>query len=244
MSSTAVRARSVVIEPNLAAWREAARPLLQSGTPPELVYFTDGSGPGTQHLFAVEASCVKAAPRPHVPSSFLRRAETVACHRSLARWNLLYRLLWRLQENRDLLHIEVDDDVAEFRRLEHQVKRDLHKMHAFVRFRRINNPVQEAFVAWYQPDHFVIPLAAPFFAERFAVMRWSILTPDGSMHWDPELKRAAFGPGVPRDKAPQDDELEDLWRVYYGSIFNPARTNLRAMRAEMPLRYWKKRRSL
>ncbi len=239
MSSTAVRARSVVIEPNLAAWREAARPLLQSGTPPELVYFTDGSGPGTQHLFAVEASCVKAAPRPHVPSSFLRRAETVACHRSLARWNLLYRLLWRLQENRDLLHIEVDDDVAEFRRLEHQVMRDLHKMHAFVRFRRINNPDQEAFVAWYQPDHFVIPLAAPFFAERFAVMRWSILTPDGSMHWDPELKRVAFGPGVPRDKAPQDDELEDLWRVYYGSIFNPARTNLRAMRTEMPVRYWK-----
>jgi probable DNA metabolism protein len=239
MSSPAIQVRAVVIEPTLAAWREAARPILQKGTSPELVNFTDGSGQATQPLFAAEVSCAETGPRPHVPSSFLPRAETVACHRSLERWNLLYRLLWRLQRNRDLLHLAVDDDVAQFRRLEHQVKRDLHKMHAFVRFRRIDGPEKEAYVAWHQPDHFVLPLAAPFFAERFAVMRWSILTPDASMHWDPELKKVTFGPGVPRDKAPQDDELEDLWRVYYGSIFNPARMNLRAMRAEMPMRYWK-----
>jgi DNA polymerase len=32
--------------------------------------------------------------------------------------------------------------------------------------------------------------------------------------------------------------LEDLWRTYYASIFNPARAKPRAMRKEMPARYW------
>jgi uncharacterized protein YecE (DUF72 family) len=32
--------------------------------------------------------------------------------------------------------------------------------------------------------------------------------------------------------------MEELWRTYYASTFNPARLNLDAMRAEMPRRYW------
>jgi uracil-DNA glycosylase len=239
MNATPVIPCSIVIEPTLAAWREAARPVLQSGALPALVNFVDASTAGAESLFAAELPYIETGARPHVPSVFLRRAERVACHRGPERWNLLYRLLWRLQHNRDLLNIEVDDDVAEFRRLEHQVMRDLHKMHAFVRFRRVTDSEGDAYVAWYQPDHFIVPLAASFFSERFAVMRWSILTPDASMRWDADTKNLEFGPGVPRDMAPHDDDLEELWRTYYGSIFNPARTNLRAMRAEMPARCWK-----
>jgi DNA polymerase len=41
-----------------------------------------------------------------------------------------------------------------------------------------------------------------------------------------------------REAAPQEDEIEPMWRSYYASIFNPARVNPRAMRAEMPVRYW------
>ena len=50
--------------------------------------------------------------------------------------------------------------------------------------------------------------------------------------------RLTFTPGVPRSAAPSEDELEDLWRTYYGAIFNPARVNLDAMRREMPVRHW------
>jgi DNA polymerase len=243
----AITARPISFEPTLAAWRNAARPLLQNRTPPEAVNFLDSNTPAPDSLFApdfpVEAP-TSATPRPHVPAEFLRRAEVVACHRDSNRWNILYRLLWRLQSNRDLLRIAVDPDVLEFRRLEHQVKRDLHKMHAFVRFRRVSSanpatPGEEAYVAWYQPDHHILPLAAPFFAERFAVMRWSILTPEASIHWNPAAKAIQFARGLSREAAPQSDELEDLWRTYYGSIYNPARTNLQAMRNEMPVRYWK-----
>jgi uracil-DNA glycosylase len=180
---------------------------------------------------------------PHVPRRFLDDAAMAAVHRSPARWNLLYRVLFRLQRAPHLLQIVTDTDVSEMLQLAAQVRRDLHKMHAFVRFRKVTNTEregeQEQYVSWYQPDHRVLKLAAPFFAERFAVMRWSILTPDATASWDPLQRQLHFGPGVPRDAAPAEDELEALWRTYYSSIYNPARLNLNAMRAEMPVRYWK-----
>jgi DNA polymerase len=43
---------------------------------------------------------------------------------------------------------------------------------------------------------------------------------------------------VPRSAAPEGDALEDLWKDYYGSIFNPARVKIKAMKAEMPARHW------
>jgi DNA polymerase len=67
-------------------------------------------------------------------------------------------------------------------------------------------------------------------------MRWSILTPDESAHWD--LEKLTFSPGVHRSAAPAGDDLEDLWKDYYATIFNPARVKVKAMKAEMPVRHW------
>ena len=77
------------------------------------------------------------------------------------------------------------------------VRRDLHKMHAFVRFRRIEADGDERFVAWFEPDHFILEATAGFFVERFRALHWSILTPIGAIHWDrkrPPLRTA----GPPR----------------------------------------------
>jgi len=83
----------------------------------------------------------------------------------------------------------------------------------------------------------VLEITAPFFVRRFTPMRWSILTPDGTAGWDTE--RLTFGPPATRDMAPDADEMEEFWRTYYASSFNPARLKTRAMRSEMPKRYWK-----
>ncbi|MGV2481195.1 UNVERIFIED_CONTAM: DUF4130 domain-containing protein, partial [Salmonella enterica subsp. enterica serovar Weltevreden] len=71
----------------------------------------------------------------------------------------------------------------------------------------------------------------------FSTMRWSILTPDGTAHWEGDVLR--FGPPARQDEAPQEDEVEDFWRTYYASTFNPARLRTRMMQSEMPKRYWK-----
>ncbi len=415
--------KRILLEPEFEAWRGAAREALRLGYRPEELDLQDSTAPTTLELALESSEVATGEPvvSPHVPKAFLEAARFAAVHRDTGRWNLLYRVLYRLQANRDLLKNEVDDDVAQMLRLEGQVRRDLHKMHAFVRFRMVLEPGSamarpvvidepvlasadpsahhlvlatptpfgvtrrevprcepdgsedagrlaedglaafdphisesrygapggddwlsgagdgvevgrgkedglaappqrasalvgdpgsleahisesrygapggddwlsragdgvevrrgkkdglaappqrasalvggpgsldahisesmygapggsggcEHFVAWYEPDHRILPLAAPFFAERFGIMRWSILTPEASVSWDPVTKRMAFGPGVPRESAPAEDELEELWRTYYASIYNPARLNPEAMRSEMPVRYWK-----
>ena len=116
------------------------------------------------------------------------------------------------------------------------IRNDIHKMRAFVRFRRVMQDDIEQYVAWYRPDHYILGANERFFVERFGAMHWAILTPDGSLVWDTQQVR--YGPGVPRSEAPAEDELEDLWRAYYASIYNPARRNLDAMRAQLPVRRW------
>ena len=239
--------RRIPIPPEFHAWREAAREALRSGYTPGQIDLQDVTQPTSLDLLTLdEAPAATPIPKPHVPTTFLEAAKITAMHRDPQRWNLLYRLLYRLQTHRELLHVEVDEDVSALKRLESQVRRDLHKMHAFVRFRKVDEPSpspiqttpREHFIAWYRPDHRIVHLAAPFFAERFAPMRWTILTPDESVSWDPTAQQLSFSAGTGKEAAPQADELEDLWRSYYGSIFNPARLNPEAMRSEMPVRYW------
>ena len=67
--------------------------------------------------------------------------------------------------------------------------------------------------------------------------RWSILTPELSIHWDGET--LAEGPGASKADAPAGDPVEEVWKTYYASIFNPARVKVGAMLKEMPKKYWK-----
>ena len=135
------------------------------------------------------------------------------------------------------MNLVVDRDVHRMQRMASAVQRDAHKMTAFVRFRRIGEDEESArYIAWFTPAHLILQRVAPFFAHRFASMYWSILTPDGSIHWNRE--QLAFGPALDRSSAPATDELEALWRTYYASVFNPARLKQSAMRSEMPKKYW------
>ncbi|WP_254511196.1 UdgX family uracil-DNA binding protein [Anatilimnocola floriformis] len=214
-------------------WRETARELLCAEVPPAEVHW---SAESDSLLFADELA--PAAPKTiHVPPQFVALAKDVAFHRDSRRWEILYRLLWRLTHGeRQLLEISTDDDVHAATQMQKAVKRDEHKMHAFVRFRRVLEGENESYVAWHRPDHLIVRLAAPFFARRFSAMQWSILTPDESVHWDGHELR--YSPGVPATMAPQQDALDELWRTYYAHIFNPARVNVAQMKKEMPVRHW------
>ncbi len=174
---------------------------------------------------------------PRVPRRFLVLAGLVAHHRAADRWALLYRVLWRIAHGEaHLMEVAVDPDVHRLLRYEKAVRRDVHKTHAFVRFREVMRAEVAHYVAWFVPEQDTLALSAPFFARRFPNMPWSILGPRECAHWDGE--RLSFSTGVPREAAPAGDALEALWRTYYASIFNPARPKPAAMRAEMPRRVW------
>jgi DNA polymerase len=235
--------KTVRVDGTFEGWRRAARDLVARGVPPEEVTFTDEDQLGLVSLLpgvAAEATAPYAAMTrtpPRVPAEFLAVARRVACHRAPSRWDHLYRALWRVvNEGARVLTDPGDEDVLALARMAESVRHDVHRMHALVRFRRVaSDEALERYVAFHRPEHRTLALAAPFFARRFAAMRWSILTPDAAAHWDG--RALTYGPGVARDAGVTDD-AEVLWRTYYATTFNPARVNPRLVRAHLPQRHW------
>lgn len=225
---------------SVEAWRDVARVALRAQVAPEQLDWLHGSdaslldAPSVLHAPEPEGAAQATTP---VPRAFLELAATCLCHRDPQRMPLLYRLLWRITHGeRSVLSNPADADVVRAMALAQAVRRDSHKMKAFVRFREV--PGQpDAFIAWFEPDHHIVDRVAPFFARRFAGMRWAILTPYRSAQWDGST--LTFGDGATQDQAPREDAREDLWRTYYANIFNPARLNTRMMQQEMPAKYWK-----
>ncbi len=225
---------------DFAFWRDRARQLIQCDVPPDRVAWVEPGGPGD--LFAGGDTRLPSPPADARPvrasKRFLGVAKNAALHSDPERFALLYRLLWRLQANPRIMEDKTDADVRRVEEWDKNVRRDSHKMHAFVRFRQVEDgDGGEHYVAWFEPDHHIVRANAGFFRRRFANMKWSILTPKGTLHWDGETMRE--GPPARREDAPGDDPVEDLWRKYYASIFNPARLKVGAMLSEMPKKYWK-----
>ena len=220
---------------DVAAWRALARHAWQAQVPPEaLVWEGDAQGGLLAPPDIGQAPAQRDGLR--VPAEFFELAAAVLCHRDPQRHAVLYRLLWRIGNGeRGLLERAVDADVHRAQGWAKAVRRDTHKMKAFVRFRQVPGQ-DETYVAWFEPDHFIVDRVAPFFMRRFTGMRWAILTPYRSVRWDGQALWA--GEGGQRDEVPAEDAHEDLWKTYYANIFNPARLNPTMMRQEMPQKYW------
>ena len=211
-------------------WRDAARDLAEAGVAADAVLWQVAGD--ADDLFAKAG---EAAPAPSfaVPRAFVDLAKDAICHSDPERFALLYALLLRVRQDRNAVDDSADPLVRRVEGLAKAVRRDIHKMHAFVRFREIDG----RFIAFFEPEHHIVRRAASFFVNRFTNMRWSILTPELSIHWDGET--LSEGPGAARADAPSGDPLEETWRAYYSSIFNPARLKVGAMLKEMPKKYWR-----
>ncbi|WP_076071025.1 UdgX family uracil-DNA binding protein [Sphingomonas montana] len=231
-----MRVATLSAEDDFDGWRAAARTLALAQVPPHDVVWQVGERPAD--LFGDEASPDAARGAFSVPRPFVDLARTALCHRDPERFALLYTLLVRLRAQPRLLDDQADPLVQRIEHMAKDVRRDMHKMRAFVRFREL--PVdggETRYVAWFEPDNHIVRINADFFARRFATMHWSILTPELSVHWDGEA--LAFAPGARKTDAPDGDPLEEMWKTYYAAIFNPARVKVGAMTKEMPRKYWK-----
>ena len=223
-------------EDDFDGWREAARGLAEAGVPPSAIAWqVEG---GVADLFAgPDSSPPPPGPSFAVPLSFVDLAKKAICHSDPERFALLYAMLLELRSNRRAMEDRADPLLDRLERMAKDVRRDIHKMHAFVRFREVEDEAGARFVAFFEPDHHIVRAAAGFFVRRFTNMRWSILTPELSIHWDGET--LTEGPGATRSAAPEGDPVEAVWKTYYASTFNPARVKVKAMTKEMPKKYWK-----
>ena len=214
-------------------FRTAARALIAEDVPPDNVSWQTAAAPS---LF--DAAPLSDAAPVALPRDAAELIRLVVCHRDSERYALLYSLIWRLRHGEAaLLEVHSDPLVYRLAMLAKAVRRDLHKMHAFLRFRRVPDASDERYIAWFEPDHFILDETANFFVDRFRGLVWSILTPIGSLHWDGyELRHGAPGKC---EEAPADDIFEAGWAAYFASTFNPARLNTNLMRQHMPKKYWR-----
>jgi probable DNA metabolism protein len=233
MSTALVRA-PVGAGADLTGFRDAARALIGEAVEPERVIWSHLTDDG----LLGETRVLGGSPLM-LPKSAAGLIRSVVCHSDPERYGLLYRMIWRLTHGeRSLLEIASDPLVYRLQRLAKSVHRDLHKMHAYVRFRRLASDAPgERYVAWFEPDHWIVESTASFFVDRFRGIDWAILTPRGSLHWD--TKSLVLGPPAERGQAPDHDDFERFWLDYYESIFNPARLNPDVMRGHMAVKYWK-----
>lgn len=222
-------------------WRCEARKLLQQNTPPAEVSWS--ADQQTQLLFTAEENPTSYQTNQttiKVPKKFLDLARAAACFRDEKRWSLLYSVLWRMNHKEPhLLYLATDPEVRRLKHMRQAVHRDVHKMHAFVRFKQKQMNQTTWYVSWFEPSHNILAYTANFFVKRFNTMNWSILTPDACAHWD--QKQLKMSPGMDKTEAQKqlvNDEMDDYWRQYYRHIFNPARLKTQAMQSEMPKKYW------
>ncbi len=215
-----------------AAWRDAARRLAGAGVPPGDVDW--GLEGGEASMF--DAALPEAGGDLSVPKPFVDLTRSLIPERSGQGMRLAYALLLRVQSERGLLSNRADPQMARARDIAKSIHRDLHKMHAFVRFREEAAEGRRAFSAWFEPDHRIEEPTADFFVNRFGDMDWRIVTPEVTLAFvDRHLSMVAV-----RSVRPEaGDPMEQLWTTYYSNIFNPARLKPDAMRAEMPKKYWR-----
>src|SRR5512133_175549 len=211
-------------ETDLAGFREEARVLLSQQVPPESVHWQTAQAQNSD-LFADPTTAAESRPQgvpkaasAIVPASFLRLCEIVVLHHDADRFALLYRLLWRLVHEPGLRHDPIDPDMLHAHQMGQAVRRDIHKMKAFVRFHDAQDgqspPLQ---LAWFEPTHHIVEVVAPWFAKRMPQARWAIFTPGRSVEWDG--RQLHFAPGLARGETPSAEDDSDAWLACYRRVF-------------------------
>ena len=180
-------------EIDFEGWRQQARALAARAVPASDVHWRitgEIALPLENAPTSLPGGALDDRPEPspsaslRVPRAFVELARRVVLHRSPDRFAALYAVLLRLKTEPALLDIDVDPDVMRVRVFERQVRHDEHRMHAYVRFRKVDDQYGAQFVAWYEPEHHIVEATAEFFQRRFAGQRWAILTPERSVYWD------------------------------------------------------------
>ncbi|TWI58396.1 DNA polymerase [Pseudomonas duriflava] len=232
---------SVVFDGTFAGWRACARQLLEQAVPPEKINWHDSVGSSDLFAQAEPSLAEKSTYTIRVPRQLADLLASAVCFRSDDRWALLYRILWRVVQGDPSAMLAGDEDGSELHRRIKAVHREVHHLHAFLRFRPYERNALPAYVAWHEPAHDVLELAAPHFCDRMGNLSWLIATPDAAALWDGKsLRFERPCPDALKAIAQQQrDEGDSLWQAYYASTFNPARVNSRALANHMPRRFWK-----
>jgi DNA polymerase len=195
-------------------WRRATRALVVAGVEPGAVTWGIGAPlplPDASGQFTVSRSLVELA------------ALAIQA-REPERFGVLYSLIWRANHGERVMDSADDPDVRLAQNWAFAVRAEAHRMRTHLRFM----PAGDRLLGWYAPAHFVLEANAQLLARRFPERPWSIVTPDGSAHWDGGALR--FGEGL--RQAEDDDTLAAWWDAHGAAVLADAREGCSVPEAE------------
>ncbi|SFH83454.1 TIGR03915 family putative DNA repair protein [Halpernia frigidisoli] len=146
----------------------------------------------------------------------------------------------------NILQNYADEQILEIAKINKSINREIHRMHAFVRFEKLKDDV---YFSKIEPDFNVLPLIVKHFKDRYQDQKWMIF--DIKRHYGVfyDLKTTeVFYPEKDQDfnfkkieKLFHEEEIryQKLWQRYFFKTNIPERKNLKLHYQHVPKRYWK-----
>ncbi|WKN41542.1 TIGR03915 family putative DNA repair protein [Tunicatimonas pelagia] len=132
--------------------------------------------------------------------------------------------------------------ILQVHRIKKQIHREVHRMHAFVRFQQTQEGLYAALI---NPDFNVLPLLPPHFTQRYPAFRWLIYDTKRryGLYYEPYTARFITLDSSQHQLAPQlltnaEKEYQQLWRTYFQHVNIPERRNDKLHLQHVPRRYW------
>ena len=140
-----------------------------------------------------------------------------------------------------------DDTVRTLHEINNKIGREVHRMHAFVRFQRTADDI---FFSVIEPDFNVIPLIGDHFEKRYADQRWIIYDTSRhyGIHYDlhkveyitfAEANHLQFRQLSADILQSEELDYQKLWKSYFDAVNIPERRNMKLHLQHVPKRYWK-----
>lgn len=141
----------------------------------------------------------------------------------------------------------LDDTVLSLKKIDKMIGREVHRMHAFIRFQQTKDDIYYAVI---EPDFDVMTLIISHFEKRYPAQNWIIY--DAKRHYGMFYNQKKTTPitfaetdhrGLKKlsEDIMQDGETDyqNAWKVYFNSTNIPERKNMKLHLQHVPKRYWK-----
>ncbi|PHN07881.1 TIGR03915 family putative DNA repair protein [Flavilitoribacter nigricans] len=141
----------------------------------------------------------------------------------------------------------LDDTVLRLQQIDKKMGREIHRMHAFVRFQQTRDDIYYAVI---EPDFDVLPLIIDHFEKRYPAQTWLIY--DSRRHYgmfyDQQRTEAITFAEKDHLNLRQisasileegETDYQEAWQKYFTSTNIPERKNMKLHLQHVPRRYWK-----
>ena len=146
----------------------------------------------------------------------------------------------------DILQNFGDSDIMDIAKICKSMGREIHRLHAFVRFEELEDGM---FFAKVEPDFNVLPVGFRFFKDRYADQKWMIydLRHQFGVVYDlnattffyPEAEQLGMLKNPSDLYSEKERKYQQLWQRYFTKTNITERKNMKLHIQHVPKRYWK-----